>query len=92
MRNVCSECGEKFVGVGFIHMKNVLNPNIKDFLICIPCKDKEEPTNDVILDDEQNWDTADVKPCPHGFVFFDQCEECYKTIVVPQELLSESIS
>lgn len=22
------------------------------------------------------WDTADVKPCPHGFVFHDQCGEC----------------
>lgn len=28
------------------------------------------------MDNEMNWDTADVKPCPHGYVFIDQCEEC----------------
>ena len=25
---------------------------------------------------EDTWDTADVKTCPHGYVFISECKDC----------------
>src|SRR5690349_21369390 len=29
-----------------------------------------------MTDNEMIWETADVKPCPHGYVFYSMCHEC----------------
>lgn len=36
-----------------------------------------------MYNDEMTWDTADIKPCPHGFVFLDYCEICRISTVIP---------
>lgn len=42
--------------------------------------------------DEMTWDTADVKPCPHGYVFLDQCEVCKSQKEKGIPILDDSIN
>lgn len=38
------------------------------------------------MNDEQTWDTADVKTCPHGYVFVRMCLDCKGWVPVKNSL------